>query len=85
MPAAQWPLQNHRPEIHVVMSLLSGGHDLIRRLVADTGAGSRQSVFQLVLLENDCLQCQGLRITIGYSGNLGGLYVFVLYSIAGLE
>src|SRR5208337_931554 len=28
---------------------------------------------------------QGLRITIGYSGNLGGLYVFVLYSIAGLE
>src|SRR5208337_3261294 len=30
-------------------------------------------------------QAQGLRITIGYSGNLGGLYVFVLYSIAGLE
>jgi len=28
---------------------------------------------------------QGLRITIGYSGNLGGLYVLVLYSIAGLE
>jgi hypothetical protein len=40
--------------------LSSGGHDLVRRLIADTGAGTRQSVFQLVLLENDCLQCGGI-------------------------
>jgi hypothetical protein len=81
MPAAQWPLQNDRPEIHVVMSLLSGGHDLIRRFVADTGAGTRQSVFQLVLLENDCLQCGG--IPMGQV-QLGGAYSgsFPLYLVA---
>jgi len=71
MPAAQWALQNDRPEIQVVISLLSGGPDLIRRLVADTGAGTRQSVFQLVLLESDCLQCGG--IPMGHV-QLGGAY-----------
>jgi hypothetical protein len=53
------------------MSLLSGGHDIVRRLVADTGAGTRQSVFQLVLLENDCLRCGG--IPMGHV-QLGGDY-----------
>jgi len=38
-----------------------------------------------VLESSEYPDSQGLRITIGYSGNLGGLYVFVLYSIAGLE
>ncbi len=45
MPAAQWLLQNDRPVIQVVLSLLSGGQDVVRRLVADTGAGTRQSVY----------------------------------------
>jgi hypothetical protein len=48
MPAAQWPLQNDRPVIDIVLSA-SGGQDLVRSLVADTGAGTRQSVFQLIL------------------------------------
>jgi hypothetical protein len=73
MPTAQWSLQNERPQIQVALSLLRDGQDLVRRLVADTGAGSRQSVFQLILAENDCLQCGGIlmgRVQLGgaYSG-----------------
>ena len=48
MPAAQWPLRNGRPVIEIVLSV-SGGQDFVRILVADTGAGTRQSVFQLIL------------------------------------
>jgi hypothetical protein len=49
--------------------------------VADTAAGTRQSVFQLVLLEADCLRCGGIpmgRVQLGgaYSGS------FPLYLLA---
>jgi hypothetical protein len=81
MPAVQWPLHDDRPEIHVVVSYLIGGQRLIRRLVADTGAGTRQSLFQLVLPENDCLQCGG--IPMGHV-QLEGAYSssFPLYLVA---
>jgi hypothetical protein len=71
MPPAQWLFHNDRPLIQVEVSLLSGGQDLVRRLVADTGAGTRQSVFQLILDEKDCLQCGG--ILMGHV-RLGGAY-----------
>ena len=61
MPAAQWPLQNGRPVIEVVLSA-SGGQDLVRCLVADTGAATRQSVFQLILDEDDCLRSGAILI-----------------------
>jgi hypothetical protein len=59
MPPAQWPIQNDRPLIQIILTLGSG-QDVVRRLVADTGAGTRQSVFQIILDENDCLQCGGM-------------------------
>src|SRR5438105_2018460 len=71
MPAARWRLHNDRPVIQIEVSSLGGGPDLIRTLVADTGAGSRQAVFQLVLDENDCLQCGGM--LMGHVP-LGGAY-----------
>jgi hypothetical protein len=72
MPRAYWPLQNDCPFIQVELSRFSGtGQGLVRRLVADTGAGTRQSVFQLVLAENECLQCGG--ILMG-PVQLGGAY-----------
>ncbi len=71
MPVAKWPLQNDRPMIQVVLSVMNGGQDVIRGLVADTGAGTRQSIFQLVLAEQDCLQCGG--ILMGHI-QLGGAY-----------
>ena len=79
MPAAPWFLQNHRPVIEIVLCA-SGGHDLVRSLVADTGAGTRQSVFQLILDENDCLQCGAILID---HVQLGGAYsgVFPIYLV----
>jgi hypothetical protein len=81
MPAAQWPLQNDRPVIQIMLSSLGGGQDPARCLVADTGAGSRQSVFQLILTEQDCRQCGG--ILMGHV-TLGGAYsgLFPVYSVA---
>ena len=70
MPAARWPLRNGRPVIEIVLSV-SGGQDFVRVLVADTGAGTRQSVFQLILDEADCLQSGAMLID---DVQLGGAY-----------
>jgi hypothetical protein len=80
MPPAQWPLQNERAVIQVVWSLSSGGQGLVRYLIADTGAGSRQSVFQLILAEHDCQRGGG--ILLGHAP-LGGAYAgsFPLYLV----
>ena len=59
MPPAQWPIQNDRPPIQIVLTLLGRGQDVVRRLVADTGAGTRQSVFQIIL---GCVQCALARL-----------------------
>jgi hypothetical protein len=79
MPSAQWPLQNDRPVVEILLSA-SGGPDLVRSLVADTGAGTRQSVFQLVLDEKDCIP--GGAILIDHI-QLGGAYsgVFPVYLV----
>jgi hypothetical protein len=79
MPLAQWLLQNDRPVIEIVLSG-SGGQDLVRILAADTGAGTRHSVFQLILNENDCLQSGAILID---HVRLGGAYsgVFPVYLV----
>jgi len=46
MATARWPFQSDRPTIEVAVRL-PGGQDRPCRLRADTGAGSRQSVFEL--------------------------------------
>jgi hypothetical protein len=79
MPPAQWPLQRERPVIHLLLSLPSA-QDLDRLLIADTGAGSLQSVFHLILAESDCLQCGGMLMG---QVKLGGAYAgsFRLYLV----
>ena len=49
--------------------------------MADTGAGSRGSAFELILEEKDCLRCGGLLLS---SRNLGGVYSgqFPIFDIA---
>ena len=44
-PAVQWPLRNDRSAIEIVL-WAHGGQGSVRRLIADTGAGTRRSVFQ---------------------------------------
>ncbi|MBC8868182.1 MAG: hypothetical protein H8E44_02125 [Planctomycetes bacterium] len=71
MPLAEWPLRTGRPVVQVTLSLAGRGQRLVRRLVADTGAGTLQSVFELLLDEEDCLQCGGIPIQ---PVQLGGAY-----------
>ena len=57
------------------------GMTLPRFLLADTGAGSRTSAFELMLDEDDCLHCGGVPLP---SVTLGGAYVgtFPVYDIS---
>lgn len=71
--AAEWALRNGRPIIEVETFLRNSGQAIARSLVADTGAGSQESVFELVLDEATCRACDGIpmgRIQLGgaYSG-----------------
>jgi hypothetical protein len=45
--------------VHIVVSLAQGGQTLDRVLLADSGAGSLQDGFDLILEEDDCLLCGG--------------------------
>ncbi len=81
MPRVLWPLLHFRPCLEVVLTLTPGGQPLPRILLADTGAGSRTTGFELVLDEDDCLLCGGLP---GSSVILGGAYFgsFPLYDLS---
>ncbi|MGC8643806.1 MAG: hypothetical protein ACP5XB_28430 [Isosphaeraceae bacterium] len=71
MPRAQWPLLHHRPVVEVVLALRPGAQPLVRQLIADTGAGTAQAGFELVLQEDDCLLCGGIP---SHPVSLGGAY-----------
>jgi hypothetical protein len=80
MPRVVWPLLLHRPMVEVVLSLASGGQPLVRQLIADTGAGTAQAGFELLLEENDCLVCGGIA---SHPVALGGAYagLFPVYAV----
>ena len=72
MPRLHWPLRRGRPCIEVVLRLSPSGQWLRRTLLADTGAGSRNVPFELILDEDDCLLCDGFPYP---PITLGGAYV----------
>ena len=72
MARAQWPLWRGRPIIEVTLTLASGGQQVNRRLIADTGAGSLHSSSDLLLDEHECLLCGGTPMKAVV---LGGAYV----------
>jgi hypothetical protein len=79
MPRVRWPLAADRPIVEVVLALASG-QTLRRCLLADTGAGTAASAFDLILHEADCVNCGGLA---GGTIVLGGAYQgsFPLYDV----
>ena len=81
MPRVQWPLRQNRPCLQVVLTLTATGQFIPRTLLADTGAGTRRSAFELILDETDCLRCGGMPL---FSTSLGGAYsgTFRLYEVA---
>jgi len=82
MPLAEWSLYADRPMLEIVLTLAAGGSDFPRRLVADTGAGSRRDVFELILDEDDCLQYGGIPIhQVRLSGAYRGLFPVYLVDV----
>lgn len=81
MSRANWPLLRGRPSVGIDLSLAADGQALARSLLADSGAGSRNSSFELILDEDDCLLCGGIPTSLV---TLNGAYVgsFPLYDIA---
>jgi hypothetical protein len=81
MPRVQWALRHGRPCVEVILTLAANGQPFPRTLLADTGAGSQGRRWQLILLENDCLQCGGNPLQ---HITLGGAYqgAFPTYALA---
>lgn len=79
MPPVRWPLRHRRPAVAVTLPLVKGKR--VRRLIADTGAGTDQAVFELLLREADC-RGSGNPPVLGQV-HLGGAYSgwFNVYSI----
>src|SRR5262245_23827446 len=75
MPRCVWPLHNGRPKIEIVLTLALNGALTTRILLADTGAGSDQSSFELILDEDDCLLCSGKpSIQVQLGGAFSGVF-----------
>src|SRR5260370_40393227 len=81
MARLQGALQEDRQFVQVDLTLAQGGQAVRRALLADTGAGSRTSNFELILDEDDCLLCGGFPYV---SVVLGGAYAgsFPVYDLA---
>jgi hypothetical protein len=74
-----WPLHRGRPQVEVTLTL-AGGPAVRRRLLADTGAGTRRSGFELILDDHDCASAGGIPLQPVI---LGGAYTgsFPVYLI----
>jgi hypothetical protein len=57
--------------VQIVLTLGLAGQPYLRTLLADTGAGSQLSAFELILAESDCLLCGGTPLQ---PVTLGGAY-----------
>ena len=79
MPRATSPLQLGRPMVEIELCLPTGGTSK-RNLLADTGAGSCLSAFQLIRHDTDCQLCGG---NPGQPVVLGGAYEgsFPVYTV----
>ena len=71
MPRITWPLLNDRPSVRLVLAP-DEGHPTTFDLLADTGAGSNASVYDLILLESDCRRFGS---AVGWDVMLSGAYV----------
>ncbi len=74
MARAQWPLLFEQPVIEVVLTIAPSEQKVSRTLLADTGAGTADAGFELIVDESDCLLCggvpaQAIRLGGAYSGS----------------
>lgn len=75
MPRATWLLHRDRPSIQIILENASGTRSIVRTLLADTGAGTLRSAFEILLDEVDCLTFGGIWSTMaGLSGAYAGSF-----------
>lgn len=82
MPREESSLRHGRPCVRIVLTLAQGGQPFPRTLLADTGAGSLKSGFELILDEADCVLCGGIPlqpVTLG--GAFTGTFPTYLLSV----
>jgi hypothetical protein len=73
-------LHQGRPAIEIILTQLANGQPLRRQCLADTGAGTTHSRYELLLEESDCLLCGGQPLrAVGLGGAYRGPYN--LYSL----
>ena len=81
MPRVAWPLSRGRPVVEIQLTSRAGQPET-RRLLADTGAGRAGGLFDLILLERDCLQCGGFAVrTVSLGGTYSGRYTAYLIRV----
>lgn len=74
-----WPLLRDQPSVEIVLRLASG-QEVVRHLLADTGAGTARAGFELILNHHDCIHAGGRPAqAVSLSGAYSGSYpVFVI-------
>lgn len=90
MPRQPWPLHSGRPVIEIAAPLPAQGKSLARTLLADTGAGAKQSNFDLILSERDCLSLganpfQPTTLSGAYSGAYHVFMIQVQVPVLGFD
>jgi hypothetical protein len=73
MPRVMWQLERNRPVVKIQLAATASDPEMMRTLLADTGAGGSNAPFELILSANDCQRYMGLRS--GYEVALGGAIV----------
>jgi hypothetical protein len=75
MTQVLWPLWHGRPSVRIVLTLGVGGKAITRIMLADSGAGSLVSGFELILEEDHCLLCDGFaRAPVNLAGAYRGSF-----------
>jgi hypothetical protein len=76
MSRVTWPLERNRPIVQVQLVDTASGHKVSRTLLADSGAGSLDALFELILSASNCQQYMGLRGSddVALGGAIVGTY-----------
>ncbi len=80
MPRALWTHLHDRPRIQIAFTLAATNQQVLRNLIADTGAGNLRSRVDLILEEHDCILFGGVS---SLSVVLGGAFTgtFPAYNV----
>jgi hypothetical protein len=90
MPRAMWPLLRGKPRIELALTQVIDGQLTSGQLLADTGAGGDPALFELILDEDDCLNCGGkfagmITLRGAYSGSYPTYFIRIRIPLLGFD